>query len=67
MTSFDYRLDGLGADLTDDHGRSVYLRGEDADPIRELDEWIDATEFPYGPYETAQDAINTILEDYFCA
>lgn len=62
---YDYKLDGLGATLYAPDGRTCYLQGEDADPIRELDDWIDATEFPFGPYQTAQDAISTILEDYF--
>lgn len=65
MLNFDYSLDGLGAELTCEDGRSVYLQGEDADSIRELDEWIDNTEFPHDAYETAQDAINQALEDYF--
>ena len=62
----DYRLDGLGAELTDATGRSIYLQGEDADAIRGLDEWLDTVEeWPYGPYDTPQDAINAVLDDYF--
>ena len=62
----DYRLDGLGAELTDAKGRSIYLQGEDADAIRNLDEWLDTIEeWPHGPYANAQEAIDAVLGDYF--
>ena len=62
----DYRLDGLGTELSDATGRTIYLQGEDADAIRGLDEWLATVEeWPYGPYDTPHDAINAVLDEYF--
>lgn len=62
----DYTINRMGdAELTHDDGRTVYLQGDDAEQVRELDAWLDETEFPHGPYETMQDAIDTVLEPYF--
>lgn len=63
--NIDYDFDHVGGCLIScSDGRNTYLQGEDADPIRELDEWLDNTEFPHGPWLTMQEAINEILSDY---
>lgn len=62
----DYKINRMGdAELTHDDGREVYLQGDDAADVHQLDAWLDETEFPYGPYETMQDAIDASLSPYF--
>lgn len=63
----DYTFDSCGGcELSDDaSGRTIYLQGEDADAIRDLDAWLEETDFPYGPYAYARDAIDAILDEYF--
>lgn len=66
MIAFDYRFDHVGGcELSCSDGRTRYLQGEDADPIRELDEYLDANEFPNAGLDTAADAIDATLSPYF--
>lgn len=61
----DYRLDGLQLNCrTQLEGQSTFkamrtLSGG-------LDEWLDTVEeWPYGPYDSPQDAVNAVLDEYF--
>lgn len=64
--SYDYRFDWAGWCELSDGERTIYLQpGDDCQDIRDLDDWLDTTEFPFGPYESSQDAIDTILSEYF--
>ncbi len=63
---YDYRFDNVGGvELFGLCGAPRYLQGEDADPIRDLDKYLDENGFPNKGFDSPADAIASILEPYF--